>query len=38
MPTGERLASYKLLFPQVWEEYGAQRETFTKEWNAMLGL
>ena len=38
MPTGERLASYKLLFPQDWEEYGAQRETFTKEWNAMLGL
>ena len=38
MPTGQRLRDYKLLFPTDWDEYAKLRETFNKEWNAMLGL
>jgi iron(III) transport system substrate-binding protein len=38
MPTGARLRDYKLLFPTDWDDYAKSRDTFTKEWNAMLGL
>jgi iron(III) transport system substrate-binding protein len=40
MPGGTRLRDFKLLAPTAAEmpTYMAQQETFTKEWNAMLGL
>jgi iron(III) transport system substrate-binding protein len=40
MPGGARLRDFKLLAPTAAEmpTYMAQQETFTKEWNAMLGL
>lgn len=38
MPTGKRLADFKLLFPADWDDYGRMRDQFTKEWNGMLGL
>ena len=38
MPTGKRLRDFKLLFPSDWQDYIASQETFTKEWNAILGL
>jgi iron(III) transport system substrate-binding protein len=38
MPTGQRLADYKLLYPKDWDDYAKTRDVFNKEWNAMLGL
>lgn len=40
MPGGTRLRDFKLLAPTLAEmpTYMAAQETFTKEWNAMLGL
>jgi iron(III) transport system substrate-binding protein len=40
MPGGTRLRDFKLLAPSAAEmpTYMAAQETFTKEWNAMLGL
>jgi iron(III) transport system substrate-binding protein len=38
MPGGRRLRDYKLLYPADWNDYLSKQETFTKEWNAMLGL
>lgn len=38
MVTGKRLSDFKLLFPDNWDEFGATRDRFTKEWNGMLGL
>jgi iron(III) transport system substrate-binding protein len=38
MPTGQRLRDYKLLYPTDWDDYARMRDTFTREWNAMLGL
>ncbi len=38
MPTGKRLRDFKLLFPSDWPDYIASQETFTKEWNSILGL
>ena len=38
MRTGERLRDFKLLTPEDYADYMASRDTFTKEWNAMLGL
>jgi len=38
MPTGKRLRDFKLLSPSDYADYAASRDTFTKEWNAMLGL
>ena len=38
MPDGKRMSDFKLLFPADWKDYIAQQETFTKEWNAILGL
>ncbi len=38
MPGGKRLRDFKLLKPADMAGYMASRETFTKEWNAMLGL
>ncbi len=38
MPTGKRLRDFKLLFPSDWPDYIASQETFTKEWNGILGL
>ena len=38
MPTGQKLADYKLIYPKDWDDYGKQREVFNKEWNGMLGL
>jgi iron(III) transport system substrate-binding protein len=38
MPTGKRLRDFKLLVPTDMADYLATRDTFTKEWNAMLGL
>ena len=38
MLTGKRLRDFKLLFPADWSDYIASQETFTKEWNAMVGL
>jgi iron(III) transport system substrate-binding protein len=38
MRTGERLRDFKLLSPADYADYMASRDTFTKEWNAMLGL
>ncbi len=38
MLTGARLRDFKLLFPTDYADYVASQPTFTKEWNAMLGL
>jgi iron(III) transport system substrate-binding protein len=39
MPGGTRLSSFKLLSPtNEMEKFVASRDTFNKEWNAMLGL
>jgi len=38
MPGGARLSDYKLLAPKDLDAYTAARDTFTKEWNGMLGL
>jgi iron(III) transport system substrate-binding protein len=38
MPTGKRLADFKLLFPTDWADYVASHPVFVKEWNAMMGL
>jgi iron(III) transport system substrate-binding protein len=38
MPTGVKLSEFKLLYPKDWDAYGAARDQFSKEWNAMLGL
>jgi hypothetical protein len=38
MPTGVRLSEFKLLYPADWDDYASQRDVFSKEWNAMLGL
>jgi iron(III) transport system substrate-binding protein len=38
MPGGKRLRDFKLLFPADWNDYISKQETFTKEWNAILGL
>ena len=38
MPTGVRLGDLKLLYPADWDDYAAQRDVFSKEWNGMLGL
>jgi iron(III) transport system substrate-binding protein len=38
MPTGQKLSDYKLIFPTDWDDYNKARDTFNKEWNAMLGL
>ena len=38
MPTGVKLSDFKLLYPENWDEYAKERDTFSKEWNGMLGL
>jgi iron(III) transport system substrate-binding protein len=38
MPSGKRLRDFKLLYPADWNDYLSKQETFTKEWNAILGL
>ena len=38
MPTGKRLADFKLLFPSDWNDYVASHPVFVKEWNAIMGL
>ena len=38
MPTGKRLADFKLLFPSDWTDYQASHAAFVKEWNALMGL
>jgi len=38
MPTGKRLADFKLLFPSDWADYVASHPVFVKEWNAIMGL
>jgi iron(III) transport system substrate-binding protein len=38
MAGGKRLSDYKLLYPADWNDYLSKQETFTKEWNAILGL
>jgi iron(III) transport system substrate-binding protein len=38
MPGGTRLRDFKLLTPTDMDAYMASRETFNKDWNAMLGL
>jgi iron(III) transport system substrate-binding protein len=38
MATGARLRDFKLLFPTDYAEYMGMRDTFTKEWNTMVGL
>jgi iron(III) transport system substrate-binding protein len=38
MPTGKRLADFKLLFPADWNDYVASHPVFVKEWNAIMGL
>ncbi len=38
MVTGARLRDFKLLYPADWNEYATTRDTFTREWNGMLGL
>ena len=37
MPTGKRLADFKLLFPTDYADYLGSRDKFTKDWNGMLG-
>jgi iron(III) transport system substrate-binding protein len=38
MKTGAKLSDFKLLFPTDYDDYAKMRDTFTKEWNGMLGL
>ena len=39
MPTGKRLRDFKLLYPTGQGRLSRRASaTFTKEWNAMLGL
>jgi isopentenyldiphosphate isomerase len=38
MPTGKRLADFKLLFPSDWTDYAASHGAFVKEWNSLMGL
>ena len=38
MPGGKRLSDFKMLVPTDLPAYLASHDTFTKEWNAMLGL
>jgi iron(III) transport system substrate-binding protein len=38
MPTGKRLADFKLLFPTDWNDYVASHPLFVKEWNSIMGL
>ena len=38
MPTGKRLADFKLLFPSDWTDYAASHPVFVKEWNSIMGL
>lgn len=38
MKTGAKLSDFKLLFPSDYDDYAKMRDTFTREWNAMLGL
>ena len=38
MPTGKRLADFKLLFPSDWTEFQASHAAFVKEWNGIMGL
>ena len=38
MPTGKRLADFKLLFPTDSNDYVASHPVFVKEWNAIMGL
>lgn len=38
MPGGLRLGDFKLLVPTDMADYLASHTTFTKEWNAMMGL
>ncbi len=38
MPTGKRLADFKLLFPSDWNDFAASHSAFVKEWNAIMGL
>ena len=38
MPTGKRLADFKLLFPSDWADYVASHPVSVKEWNAIMGL
>ena len=38
MPTGKRLADFKLLFPTDWSDYVASHPVFVKEWNSIMGL
>ena len=35
---GAKLSDFKLLFPTDYDDYAKMRDTFTKEWNGMLGL
>ena len=38
MPTGKRLADFKLLFPTDWNDYVESHPVFVKEWNSIMGL
>jgi iron(III) transport system substrate-binding protein len=38
MPTGKKLADFKLLFPTDWNDYVASHPVFVKEWNSIMGL
>lgn len=38
MPTGKRLADFKLLFPTDWNDYVASHPVFVREWNSIMGL
>jgi len=38
MPTGKRLADFRLLFPTDWNDYVASHPVFVKEWNSIMGL
>ena len=38
MPTGKKLADFKLLFPTDMNDYVASHPIFVKEWNSIMGL
>jgi iron(III) transport system substrate-binding protein len=38
MPTGKRLADFKLLFPTDWSDYVASHPVFVMDWNSIMGL
>jgi iron(III) transport system substrate-binding protein len=38
MATGKRLADFKLLFPNDWNDLEASHAAFVKEWNGIMGL